>query len=231
MKNEITVSASKIKRKKKFVKIVKLSLLIIILLLLISYVVMGLIYNGSTFSISLDKNLYLDKNVIIYDDSDYKVFRSELFAPTVDMFDNMSGTWLPKDIDSSTGGSHNGDNYVAYTFFIENMGEVSVDYWSEVIIDDVIQNVDAAIRVRVYKNGEETTYAKTSIYGTPEKGTVAFESETLIAQDHVEGFEPGDKNKYTVVIWLEGNDVDCTDNILGGEIKLHMAFNSEFVED
>jgi len=230
MKNEITVSASKIKRKKKFKKIVKMSLLFLLLLLLMIYVVMGLIYNGSTFSISLDKNLYLDENVIIYDDSNYKVFRSELYAPTVDMFDNMSGTWLPKDIDNSTGGSHNGENYVAYTFYIENMGETIVDYWSEIVIDDVLQDVDAAIRVRVYKNGEETTYAKMSIYGTPEKGTVAFESDTLVALDHVEDFAPGDKNKYTVVIWLEGNDVDCTDNILGGEIKLHMGFNSEFTE-
>ena len=31
-------------------------------------------------------------------------------------------------------------------------------------------------------------------------------------------------------MWVEGTDIDCTDNILGGEIKVHMDFNSEFIE-
>ena len=98
------------------------------------------------------------------------------------------------------------------------------------VIDDVIKNVDDAIRVRVYKNGESVTYAKLGARGTPEKGTVPFEDPDLILNEHVERFKPGDKNKYTVVIWLEGNDPECTDNILGGEIKIHMNFNSEFVD-
>ena len=31
-------------------------------------------------------------------------------------------------------------------------------------------------------------------------------------------------------MWLEGNDVECTNNIIGGEFKAHMEFNSEFVD-
>jgi hypothetical protein len=37
-------------------------------------------------------------------------------------------------------------------------------------------------------------------------------------------FEPRDKDKYTIVIWLEGNDPDCLDNIIGGTMKLGMNF-------
>ena len=40
-----------------------------------------------------------------------------------------------------------------------------------------------------------------------------------------EGFEPKDRDKYTVVIWLEGNDPDCLDNIIGGTIKFNMNFH------
>jgi hypothetical protein len=29
---------------------------------------------------------------------------------------------------------------------------------------------------------------------------------------------------------LEGNDIDCTDNIIGGEFMAKMVFNSEFVD-
>lgn len=230
MKDKIAIRASKVKRKRKIVRISKIALLIITLLLLVFYLVISIIYNNGNFSISLDKNLYLDRGIIVYDDPEYKEFRTELYAKSVDYFDNISYKWLPENIDEHEGGSHNGDNYVAYTFYIENLGKEITDYWSELVIDDVIKNVDEAIRVRVYKNGEAITYAKLGIDGKPEKETVAFKSDTVIALNHVEQFKPGDKDKYTVVLWLEGTDPQCTDNILGGEIKIHMDFNSEFVD-
>ncbi len=230
MNGEITLSAKRVKRKKKILKIARLALLVFILLLLVLYVIVGIVYSSGNFSITLDKNLFMKRGIIIYDNPEYKVFRAELNAKAVEEFDNISYKWIPKDIDNSNGGSHNGDNYVAYTFFVENLGEDISDYWSEIIIDDTIKGVDEAVRIRVYKNGEDTTYAKISKDGVPEKDTIAFKTDTQVSLDHVENFKPGDKDKYTVVIWLEGNDPECTDNILGGEIKIHMAFNSEKVE-
>lgn len=231
MNGEIILSASKVKRKKKIIKIAKIALLTFILLLLVLYVVVGIVYGSGNFSITLDKNLFLKNGIIIYDDPNYKVYRTELNAKAVEEFDNISYKWIPADVDNSEGGSHNGDNYVAYTFFVENVGENVADYWTEIIIDDAIKDVDEAVRLRVYKNGEQTTYAKASKNGKPEKDTTAFKTDTEIVLDHIENFKPGDKDKYTVVLWLEGNDPECTDNILGGEIKIHMAFNSENVED
>lgn len=230
MNNEIIVSAGKIKDRKKLVRIIKLILLFMVLLLLILYVVISVVYNNGNFSITMDKNLYLENDIVIYDDPNYKVFRTELFAKGVESFDNISYKWLPVDIDNNNGGSHNGDNYIVYTFFIENMGDKVSDYYSEVIIDDVIKKLDEAVRIRVYKNGVPVTYAKISSSGNPEPNTVPFESETIITKEHVENFAPGNINKYTIVLWLEGTDPECTDNILGGEIKLYMSFNSEFVE-
>lgn len=231
MNGEVTLSASKVKTRKKIVKISKIALLILVLLLLLSYFIFGVIYNNGTFSITLDKNLFMDRGIIIYDDPDYKVFRSELYAEAVEEFDNISYKWLPNDLNNSQGGSHNGDNYVAYTFFVENQGTETADYWSQILIDDVVKRVDEAVRIRVFKNGEEITYAKVSKNGKPEKDTVAFISDEEVSLDHVQNFKPGDIHKYTIVIWLEGNDPECTDNILGGEIKIHMEFNSENIEN
>ena len=229
MNNEIEVSVSRVKFKKKLIKVIKLVVLFILLILLLLYLVMNLVYNNGNFSITLDKNLYFTRGIVIYDDPDYKVFRAELFAQSVDYFDNISYKWLPDNLHDAEG-SHNGDNYVAYTFYIENTGEDVSDYWSEIIIDDVIKNVDEAIRIRVYKNGNFVTYAKPDINGNPEPNTIPFMNNTLIAFEHRENFSPGDVDKYTVVMWLEGSDLDCTDNLLGGEIKVHMEFNSEFIE-
>lgn len=228
-KSDIRIRANKRNRERKLSRILKLILLVIVLILVLTYFIVGVVYNNGNFSITLDRNLYMDNKIIIYDDPDYKVFRSELYADSVNYFDNISYKWLPEDIDNYDG-SHNGENYVAYSFYIENTGDDISDYWSEIVIDDVIKNVDEAVRIRVYKNGEYVTYAKMGKNGQPEKNTVPFEDDTLVKMDHVENFGPGDKIKYTIVFWLEGSDPECTDNILGGEIKMHMHFNSEFVE-
>ena len=227
MNGEIEVKVSKLRRKKRIVKIVKITVLIVLLILLLAYIIMNIIYNNGNFSITLDKNLYFKKGIVIYDDPDYKVFWTELYAQAVDYFDNISYRWLPDNLDQ-VNSSHNGDNYVAYTFYIENTGTDTSDYWSQVIIDDVIKNVDTAVRIRLYKNGEYVTYAKIGLNGQPERDTIPFHDDTLITYDHRENFQPGDIDKYTVVMWVEGTDPDCTDNILGGEIKIHMEFNSEF---
>ena len=98
-----------------------------------------------------------------------------------------------------------------------------MDYYADIDILSVIKNVDEAVRVAVYKNGEKEVYAKKSSYNNqPEKGTIPFDSNTKVMIKHVEKFKPGDIDKYTIVIWLEGDDPECIDNILGGEIKMEM---------
>lgn len=229
LNSEIEVRVKKLKKRKKITRIVKIIVLALLLALLLAYIVMNVIYNNGNFSITLDRNLYFSRGIVIYDDPDYKVFRAELYAKAVDYFDNISYKWLPVELENENG-SHNGDNYVAYTFYIENTGTDTSDYWYQVIIDDVIKNVDEAVRIRIYKNGEYVTYAKIGANGKPEKETTPFVNPELVTFAHRERFGPGDIDKYTVVMWLEGSDLDCTDNLLGGEIKVHMEFNSEFKE-
>ena len=60
------------------------------------------------------------------------------------------------------------------SFYIENTGDRIADYWSEIVISDVIRNVDEAVRIRVYKDDEYVTYAKAKANGTPENNTIAF---------------------------------------------------------
>ena len=231
MTNKLILKSEKLKREKKFKKIVMLILIILMLLLLFTYFTVGIIYNSGNFSVTLDRNLYFDKGLIIYDDENYKVYRSELLAPAPESFDNISYKWLPEDIDRYEGGSHNGDNYLAYTFYVENTGTDVSDYWNEVVIEDVVKGVDEAVRVRIYKNGKYVTYAKQAANGQSEPGTVSFINDEIIATEHTENFRPGDIDKYTVVLWVEGSDPECTDNILGGEFKIHMVFNSEHIDE
>jgi len=226
MEKRVKLSTQKVKREKKIRRMVLITLLFLFLLLIILYFAIGIIYNNGNFSITLDKNLYFDKGLIIYDDPEYKVYRSELLAPSPKMFDNISQKWLPENIDQQGGGSHNAKNYLAYTFFVENTGDSISDYWNEVIVDDVIRNVDDAIRIRVYRNGKATTYAKIAANKEPEPNTTPFISDEIVSSNYISNFKPKAIDRYTIVLWIEGSDPECTDNILGGEFKVRMEFNS-----
>ena len=77
----------------------------------------------------------------------------------------------------------------------------------------------------VIKNGEEKVYAKAKMGSTePEPDTIAFSSNTQVLKNVTEDFKSGDVDKYTVVIWLEGEDPECVDNIRGGVVKMSMNF-------
>ena len=224
MESKFTKTTDKLKKEKKLKKKFKLAVILLLLLLLILYFVIGIVYNSGNFSITLDKNLYLDNGIIIYDDFQYKVYRTELLAKAPETFNSIKEIWLPEEIKDYEGGSHNGDSYLVYTFYIENTGDEIASYTREVIIDDVIKNVDAAIRVRIYKNEEYLTYAKLSSEGEVEPNTVPFIDDKIIMSEDVSNFKPNDIDKYTIVLWIEGEDPDCTDNILGGEFKVRMNF-------
>ena len=40
-----------------------------------------------------------------------------------------------------------------------------------------------------------------------------------------------EQDRITVVVWLEGDDPECVDNLLGGEIKIHMEITEEHKTD
>lgn len=231
MKSKNKLVTNKVRLEKKLKKRIIIALILLILLILLLYIFTVIVYNRGNFSITLDKNLYYTKGLIIYDNPNNKSYKPELIAPEPDNFTNISYRWLPLDLDSATSGSHNGDDYLAYTFYVENVGKEIADYWSETVIYDVVKDVDKAVRVRIYRNGDYVTYAKLSSSGNAEPNTVPFEEENLIVRDHVKNFKPGSLDKYTIVIWIEGSDPDCTDELVGGEFKFYMNFNSEYVED
>ena len=39
-----------------------------------------------------------------------------------------------------------------------------------------------------------------------------------------------DLDKFTVVIFLEGDDPECLNNLIGGEIMMHMEIREEYID-
>ena len=232
MKNEVEVTAQKIYKSGRRKKIVRISFLVLLIVISVVYLILYLVYGGGRFTITLDKNLSNRKNIFLSESGKASGKARSLRAETIDYMDNISINWLPEDIDVDVVGSHNGDNYIAYTFYVINSGNETVHYWYEIDLDDVILNVDEAIRVMVIKNGERTVYAKESrVTGEAEPDTKKFVSKSIAVLEQRKDFKPNAKDRYTIVVWIEGDDPDCRNNLLGGEIKLHMDITEEHVDN
>ncbi len=228
----VKVTAEGLSKRKKRAKRTRIVVIILFLLLLSLFLVLMVIYKGGNFTVTLDPNFTLKDNIVLYDSNEYKIPRNKLYAKELPFMDNITKSWLPKDIDTEKDGDHNGDNYIAYTFYIANEGKEVTDYWYQINILDVIKNVDEAIRIIVYHNGKETVYAKkNSLTNENEEGTVPFESKDIAVLKQRKELKPKDMDRFTIVIYLEGEDPDCVDAIIGGEIKLSMEIREEHIAD
>lgn len=247
-KGDVLVKADKIRRWQKMGKYIKLALLILLLILIVIYLVLKVFFSDGSFSVSIDNNDMLYSGLAMYENRNDPMPKRRLTAKDVQFFDNISIKWLPSNIDlESEGGSHNGDNYVAYTFFIENQGDLMFNYWYNVNMQDVMRNADEALRIMIINNGKRTVYAKPSpidgsaecaIYSgnrakacqevsTPFRGD---EDGTIILQKR-SNLQPGDIDKITVVVWIEGDDPECLDNLIGGRVRLDMKIIEEHTEE
>ncbi|MDD3453243.1 MAG: hypothetical protein PHN42_03080 [Bacilli bacterium] len=234
MKKNYTVSieANKIYKQKLIAKIAKIMFLLFLVVFTIFYFLVYVLYSNGNFVVSLDKNIYNNKNIFLSEDGSFENMKLELKAETLDYMDNISINWINQEVDNEANGSHNGTNYIAYTFYVVNGGSEVVNYWYQIAITGTIKNVDEAIRVMVFRNGEKAVYAKKNkTTALAEAGTETFYSDDLVLVKPVEKFEPGEKDKFTIVIWLEGDDPECLDDIIGGELKLQMDISEEHLND
>ena len=228
---QVKLLSEKMKERDKKIRIVKIAILIMALFLIIIYFILRVFLETGDFTISLDQEFAKSEGIIMYENSSNKVDRRILKAQKVEFMDNISVKWLPQDIDKTGEGAHNGDNYLAYTFYLENKGAETVNYWYEVKIDEVIKNVDEAVRIAIYRNGERTIYAKpNSRTGEAEDGTTKFYSASSVCVEPRRDFKPGDIDRFTIVIFIEGDDPECQDNLIGGEMKMHMDITQERID-
>ena len=57
-----------------------------------------------------------------------------------------------------------------------------------------------------------------------------YKDDTVVLKSRND-FKVGDIDKFTIVIYLEGEDPDCLNDIIGGEIKMHMEIREEHLDE
>lgn len=264
--------AKQVRRK----RISGVALVVSVLVLLLLWIISWLLTTIGDLVITVDDGARL-RGVVISANADGSDPRVQLSADMAKEVTNITYNWLPATLDLEADGTHNGRNYLAYTFYLTNNGKEKLDYESQLIAVRAAKSADEACRVMVYKNGEPQVYAKRNItdlngkinrdkdaqvvpfetiykkvipdnYTPPapeelvpaeeqvqskdivpttdeELPIIEFVDDTTVFSEVYEGLEPGQTDKYTIVMWIEGEDPECVDEIRGGYVKLNWFFN------
>ena len=190
------------------------------------FVVAALYTESGSFTVTVDKVEMTKYALTLSETPDMSKMTSNLNAEIHESITNIAEESIPANVDM-VDGVHNGQNYIAYTFYLQNRGEYEIPVEYAVNMTNITSGLDEAIRLKLYVNGEPTVYAKTRSDGTgPEKGTVEFYSSNVMAKGRIDILKPGEIVKFTVVLWIEGNDPDCLDPLIGGQIKAEMNINA-----
>ena len=197
--------------------------------------------NVGNFVITVEENFQL--SLALSENNDFTDPKTMLSAPGIRKLNNSTYEYLPYEIGVLDGGETDDSTYMAYSFYLKNVNDVTIDYNMEISIRNVYKNIDYAMWFMVIKDGERTVYAKPKTDGfgevligsdgkvSPEDAgghykdlTVPFKSQVVIAQEKFTGFRPYEVSRFTVIMWLEGHDPECVDEIKGGTMQLDMRF-------
>ena len=179
------------------------------------------------FTINLNRLELYRKGISIADNGNFDGATARLVANTVQDATNISIDDIPADVDGVDGG-HNGKNYMAYTYYVRNAGKEDLGYIASITLDSCAKGAEKAVRIAVYQNGERIVYAAPADDGGTEDGCENFLSDRIVCQYENKDFLVGNVDRYTIVIWMEGDDPDCVDAIIGGSVQFSMSIDADY---
>lgn len=219
--------------------------------LLTGYVMAAFYTEAGEFVIRVDHPG--EKKLILSDTPDFPEELITLTGTAIPEADNISIFDIDTQV-AEIDGDHNGPDYVAYTFYVKNISHDPITYNYTLSIKRATKGIEEAAWVLLYHNGEQQILAKEGKTGEPERQyadipfpfeaevrdeaqysydkktgiytleTKPFASSKVVATAQRDELQPQEIDKFTVVIWLEGEDPECINDILGGSIEMMMKF-------
>lgn len=207
-----------------------LTLLGMLLLVAVLFIFAFMQEKMGNFTINLNRLELYRKGISIADNGDFDGATARLTASTVEDATNISIDDLPEDIDDLDG-SHNGKNYMAYTYYVRNAGKEDLGYKASITLDSCAKGAEKAVRVAVWRNGERVVYAAPATDGGEENGCKNFKSDDVVCSYTEKKFLVGNVDRYTIVIWMEGDDPECVDSIIGGSVEFSMKIDADYKDE
>ncbi len=241
LSSKLARTANEVKTYRKLMKLLPLGMGCIAVLTVILYVVSALYARYGSFTVAVDKYQNLEYALTLCENRDFSNPTSRLNCDINKSITCIDGATLDDVPLGILDGDSSGTNYVCYTFYLKNAGESIVNYKSSIVIGNMTLGIENAIRLILLTNrngtdGTKRVYAMAADLdennnAIPEPDTIPFYDKYTVCSDETVSFAPGEVCKYTVVLYLEGNDPECVDDILGGEFKIDMKFSITGVTD
>ncbi len=192
---------------------------IIITSILAVLFILSAFYTGAgEFVISLDSTMSRD-GFYLSDDNDFKDKKVCLRSNAV-IADNISVFDISNNV-TEVDGVNDGANYVAHTFYLTNETGKTKDA-AESTQYTVISGNESNLNT-------DEVYQAQSLNSVNQLTTIPFKSENEICSGIRKGIKNDEVDKYTIVMWYEGEDPECTDGIIGGWVEVYMGF--DYIEE
>lgn len=243
-------------RKYKIRKAITATLIAILAIIIVAIMVISVIFNSfGSFTISVKRLEMAEYGITLSEHRDSYQTISRLNAKPLEESDATSAD----DIDALVGvgdvdGSNNGEKYMQYTFYCINAGSnYDITYSYALVIKNVTKNLDEAIRVKLFvddkvvgvygkqeKDGNpplrdydtnKTVVNGEEVYDRSEENTIKKFSGNTVAYGEIENFKPKQTTKFTILMWIEGTDPQCNDDLLYGTIRLDMNMSIIHAEE
>ena len=200
-------------------------LLLLVLVVAFLFILAFMQEKMGNFTINLNRLELYRQGIAISASGDFQEPTARLTVNTVEDATNITLSDLPDNLDEIDG-DHNGRNYMAYTYYVRNAGKEDVNYVARIVLDSCSKGAEEAVRVAVWRNGERVVYAKAARDGGPEEDCTSFLSDKVVCSYQEDDFLVGNVDKYTIVIWMEGEDPECVDAIVGGSVQFSMTIDA-----
>lgn len=227
--------------KKKRIANMAISVLALIAIMVVLITIYG--QNVGNFVIAIEGQSQL--NLALSETEDFADPKSRLSAGGIKDITHATYINIPDDIENGDGLKNDikSKRYFAYSFYLKNLSGSLVDYETEIVIRETTKGADSALRVLVIRDGGRSIYAKPKEAPEPadqigqpaDQGTqiekdyttIPFASAITIMQERVAGIVMNAVHKYTIVMWIEGWDPQCTDDIIGATLRMEMVFRAK----
>ncbi len=204
------------------------------------------------FTINLTADM-MKEGFLLSETNDFSEEKTKLYSDEIVNVNATSINVINRGI-AEKDGNNNGPGYLSFTFYLTNDGDMTVDYGYTVNITSETMNALDASWMMFFEDDKQIVYAKMSGDGNPEELygykigpfieqaydpeaqyytedglagiiTTPYIDDHTALQGYVQELEPGEVKKYTIVIWVEGDDPDCTNAIMGGHVGFSIQFD------
>lgn len=198
-------------------------------------------YSGN-FIITLD-NKDVFSSISLVEEKDSNLTSPRLYADSVSDLPDLSFDEL-KLLEAVEADGNYFDpefKYFAYSFYLVNNGLETVNIEMEYRITEVHRQTDEMIRIIIIKNDDIENLSADNLkmykkadkvpheYNPAHPVAEQFVDDKTVFKSEIEAFAPEQRIKFTVIIYIEGEDPDSTDDKYGGQIKMSLRFS--IIED